>query len=74
MKLEDEIIEVLKNNPKGMTVHAIADQLRKKGIFNENDSKVCYFQVHARTHNMPHLFERKGEKIKLKQAPEDTNH
>jgi hypothetical protein len=74
MELEDEISQILKDKPEGLTVHAIANQLMEKGIFNKNDSKVCYFQVHARIYNMPDKFIRKGEKVKLKQMPQDTNH
>jgi hypothetical protein len=66
MELEKEIEIILKEMPGGMTVQDIARQLMEKGVMNDNDSSVCYFQVHARTHNMPDMFERKGEKVKLK--------
>ncbi len=66
MELEEEIEKILKNKPGGMTVHDIAQQLMEKGVLNDNDSSVCYFQVHARTHNMPEIFERRGDKVKLK--------
>ncbi|HLN53438.1 MAG TPA: hypothetical protein VK212_06990 [Lentimicrobium sp.] len=66
MLLEKEITEILKEKPDGMTVHQIARRLIQKGLMNENDSKICYFQVHARTHNMPELFEKHGSIVKLK--------
>lgn len=67
MELEDEIRQILIDKPEGMSVHDIAYKLIQKGRFNDNSSKVCYFQVHARTYNKPDLFERKGEIVKLKQ-------
>ncbi len=66
MELEKEIENILKEKPDGMTVHDIARQLMAKGVMNDNDSSVCYFQVHARTHNLSSMFERKGDMVKLK--------
>lgn len=73
MELEVEIRKLLEKHPQGMTVHEIARQLQKKGILNENDSRVCYFQVHARTFYMPDLFEKKGSIVKLRSGHSNTN-
>lgn len=66
MKLEDEIQKILSEKPEGMSVHDIARQLMENGVLNSNDSKVCYFQVHARTFNNSELFKRDGNLVKLK--------
>lgn len=68
MELEIEIQKILEEYPEGMTVHEIARRLRQKGILNENDSRVCYFQVHSRTFYLSDIFEKKGSVVKLRKV------
>jgi hypothetical protein len=64
--LHEEIISILAASGDGwMTTTQISEQVRSRGVYKKRDgtSDVTPFQVHGRTKNYPHLFERDGSRV-----------
>ncbi|MBZ0247438.1 MAG: winged helix-turn-helix domain-containing protein [Cyclobacteriaceae bacterium] len=67
MKLHDAISQVLMEHKGPMTTSEIADALNKNGLYVKKDgSPITAFQIHGRTRNYPHLFDRDGSLVSLK--------
>ena len=67
MTLHEAIVQVLKSANKSMTTRQIADDLNRTGAYNKKDgSSIEAFQIHGRTRNYGHLFERNGSIVSLK--------
>ncbi len=67
MTLHEAIEKLLKEKGRSMTTSEIAEDLNKNKWFTKKDgSGICQFQVHGRTHNQSHLFDRDGAMVSLK--------
>jgi len=67
MKLHDAIIQVLSQVESTMTTSEIASVLNRMNLYSKKDgSPITSYQIHGRTNNYPHLFEREGSSVKLK--------
>lgn len=64
--LHEEIQDILRdNNNDWMTTHEIATLANERGRYHKKDgSAVTNFQIHGRTRNYPHLFEREGSRVR----------
>ncbi len=64
--LHEEIRNILLDNGNvWMTTHEIASQVNHRGIYRKRDrSEVTDFQIHGRTRNYPHMFERQGSRVR----------
>ncbi len=50
-----------------MTTRELADQVNARGRYTKRDgSPVTGYQVHGRTKNYPHIFERDGSRVRLR--------
>ncbi len=66
MKLHDAIINLLEDKKGSMTTQEIADELNRNNWYEKKDkSEITAFQIHGRTKNYPHLFERNGTIVLL---------
>lgn len=66
--LHQEIRAILTDNDnRWMTTQEIASTVASRGVYKKRDgtSDVSPFQVHGRTKNYPHLFERDGSRVRL---------
>lgn len=65
--LHEEIARILReHNNTWMTTQAIANAVNAAGNYEKRDrSAVTAFQVHGRTRNYAHLFERDGTRVRL---------
>jgi hypothetical protein len=67
MTLHEAIIKVLQSKNKAMSTQEIADELNKNKWYQKKDkSLITAYQIHGRTKNYPHLFERNGSIVSLK--------
>jgi len=68
LSLHDAMAEVLKSAPERMMrARDLAAEIDRRGLYRMRDGRpVEPQQIHARTGNYPHLFERKGTFIRLK--------
>ena len=67
MKLHDAIVEILKQAGNPMSTQQIADRLNETGLYMKRDgSAISAFQIHGRTRNYSHLFDRNGSVVSLK--------
>jgi hypothetical protein len=68
VKLHEEIDAILRKHGGGwMTTQGIADAVNRRGRYTKRDgSAVTPYQVHGRTKNYPHLFDRDGSRVRLK--------
>jgi len=67
MTLHEAIEKLLKEKGRSMTTSEITEDLNKNKWFTKKDgSEICQFQVHGRTHNQSHLFDRNGGMVSLK--------
>ena len=67
MTLHEAIVEVLETSGKAMTTQEIANELNKTGAYKKKDgSKISAFQIHGRTRNYSHLFNRDKSLVSLK--------
>ena len=67
MTLHEAIEKLLKEKGRSMTTSEITEELNKNLWFTKKDgSEICQFQVHGRTHNQSHLFDRDGGMVSLK--------
>jgi hypothetical protein len=67
MTLHEAIIETLKRANRAMTTQQIADDLNRTGLYRKRDgSAISAFQIHGRTRNYSHLFNRDGNTVSLK--------
>lgn len=66
--LHDEIVRILQERPgQWMTTAEIAAAVVASGNYLKRDgSAVGAFQIHGRTRNYPHLFERDGSRVRLR--------
>jgi len=65
--LHEAIIQVLQQKGSTMTTQEIADALNKNGLYSKKDgSSISAFQIHGRTRNYGHLFNRNGSEVSLK--------
>jgi hypothetical protein len=49
-----------------MTTQEIADELNQKGLYQKRDgTEITNYQVHGRTKNYPHIFNREGIVVSL---------
>lgn len=66
MTLHEAIEKVLRHKGMSMTTQQIADELNENNWYKKKDgSKILAFQIHGRTRNYSHLFERKGSTVSL---------
>lgn len=64
--LHQEIADILRQQG-WMTTKEIADAVNRRGRYVKRDgSAMTAFQVHGRTRNYPHLFERDGSRVRLR--------
>ena len=70
--LHEEISAILQaHGNKWMTTGEIAEEVNARGIYRKKDSsEVTAFQIHGRTKNYPHLFEREGSRVRLRLSEE----
>lgn len=67
MTLHEAIIKVLQQKGRTMTTQEIADELNRNKWYTKGDgSSIAAFQIHGRTRNYDHLFNRDGSKVSLK--------
>jgi hypothetical protein len=69
--LHEEIVSILRQRGNAwMTTTEIAAEVANRGIYKKRDgtSLVSAYQVHGRTKNYPHLFERDGSRVRLRAA------
>ena len=69
VKLHDELAAILdeRGNP-WMTTKELAVAVNERGIYQRRDGgEVTPFQVHGRTRNYTHTFERSGSQVRLKE-------
>lgn len=67
MKLHEAIVKLLQEKGRAMTTQEIADALNRNGWYTKRDgSSISAFQIHGRTRNYDHLFERNGSLVSLK--------
>lgn len=67
--LHEELVDILRQRGDGwMTTQELADQVRQRGRYKKRDgtSDVSAFQVHGRTRQYSHLFERDGARVRLR--------
>ena len=65
--LHEEIATILRQNGRPMTTVELAGAVNERGIYSKRDkSPVTAFQIHGRTKNYPHLFDRDGQMVRLK--------
>ena len=66
--LHDEIALILQANGKRwMTTRELADEVNRRGRYLKKDgSEVTPYQVHGRTRQYSHMFERDGSRVRLK--------
>jgi hypothetical protein len=68
--LHEEIADILRahGNP-WMTTQEIADAVNERGRYRKKDgSAVTAFQIHGRTKNYSHLFDRDGSRVRLHES------
>lgn len=66
MTLHEAIIQVLKQKGKSMSTQEIANELNKNRLYSKKDgSPITAFQIHGRTRNYVHLFNRNGSEVSL---------
>lgn len=66
MKLHEAIEQLLKQKGRPMTTSEIANELNRNKWYTKKDkSPICNFQIHGRTHNYSHLFQRDGAMVSL---------
>jgi hypothetical protein len=67
MTLHEAIQQVLLINGQPMTTTEIADALNKNRLYTKKDgSTIIPYQIHGRTKNYDHLFQRDGSTVSLK--------
>jgi hypothetical protein len=67
MTLHEAIIKVLQTKNKAMSTQEIANELnRNKWYVKKDKSTIEAFQIHGRTRNYSHLFDRNGSMVSLK--------
>ncbi|HWP00622.1 MAG TPA: hypothetical protein VNL74_08365 [Methylococcus sp.] len=66
--LHEEIVSIfVEFGAAWMTTKEIADAVNRRGRYHKRDgSPVTAFQIHGRTKNYPHLFERDGSRVGLR--------
>jgi hypothetical protein len=53
-----------------MSTQALADEVNRRGLYQKGDaSPVDRFQIHGRTKNYAVLFERDGDRCRLRSGP-----
>jgi hypoxanthine-DNA glycosylase len=66
MTLHEAIEKLLKQTGRPMTTQQIADELNKDGWYEKKDgSTIQAFQIHGRTRNYSHIFDRNGSTVSL---------
>lgn len=66
MTLHEAIERLLRQTGGSMTTQQIADELNKNGWYQKKDgSLIEAFQIHGRTRNYSHIFERDGSTVSL---------
>lgn len=66
MTLHEAIEKLLKQTGRPMTTQQIADELNKNGWYEKKDgSTIQAFQIHGRTRNYSHIFDRNGSTVSL---------
>jgi hypothetical protein len=66
--LHEEIARILREEGNyWTTTEEIAGKVNAAGNYHKKDrSAVTAFQIHGRTKNYPHLFERDGSRVRLR--------
>jgi hypothetical protein len=66
MTLHTAIQRILQKSGESMTTQEIADELNQKGLYQKRDgTEITNYQVHGRTKNYPHIFNREGAVVLL---------
>lgn len=66
MKLHEAIELILRQSGQPMTTREIADELNENGFYQKEDgTEISDYQVHGRTKNYPHIFNRNGAIVSL---------
>jgi hypothetical protein len=69
--LHVELVRLLEERGGWMTTDELAARVNAEGRYRKRDrSSVTPFQVHGRTRNYPHLFEREGARVRLRRSEE----
>ena len=69
MTLHEAIVKVLQSKKRAMSTQEIADELNKNKLYQKKDKSIIEaFQIHGRTRNYPHLFDRNGSMVSLKDS------
>lgn len=67
MTLHEAIVRVMEAKGGSMTTQEIADELNRNGWYSKRDgSTISAFQIHGRTRNYSHLFQREGSNVSLR--------
>lgn len=68
--LHSEIEAILsETDQEWLTTQEIADLVNARGRYHKGDgSAVTAFQIHGRTRNYPHLFDREGSRVRLQRG------
>ena len=72
--LHEELVAILREaGNRWMTTEELARLVNARDRYRKrDDSAVTPYQVHGRTKNYPHLFERDGSRVRLRNpAPEN---
>lgn len=66
--LHDELVAIMRlSGGRWYTTQELADTVNTRGNYAKRDgSAVTSFQIHGRTKNYPHLFEREGPRVRLR--------
>jgi len=69
VKLHDEIADILRSRGNlWMTTQELAGEVNRCGRYQKRDgSEVTAFQIHGRTKNYANLFQRDGQKVRLRE-------
>ena len=73
LTLHDALALVLRENGnQWMTAGELADAINTRGLYSKRDGRpVEINQVHARTKNYPHIFEKQRSRIRLQANPQE---
>lgn len=70
MRLHEAIEKLLRQKGRSMTTTEIADELNKNRWYTKKDgSAIAPFQIHGRTRNYAHTFNRNGSTVSLNNQP-----
>jgi len=65
--LHEELVAILRERGTAMTTRELAAEVNRRGHYEKGDgTPVTDYQIHGRTKNYPHLFDRDGTTVRLR--------